>query len=306
MALEQREKRLLIVAAGLVGVLAFYNYVHEPLFARRAEAYTQSETTQTELRKEQKRLAAHGNVKALNEAVTAREQVVDSWVPGKNSAAMFIWYLSQAEIQSGVRIKELLVGDRKQVAARPQADSAAAQSAPAAKEGAEQSAGGAPMLTVVQLELKTDARFAQHLLFSQALEETPLFLSTDNLELERVGDTQSAIDEVGKLVKQGHTWLAAQMLNASPDLDGRYVIDLYFKADKAGPATAPMQFGESTGKTDPFAMDGVDEFLQALVQYYKLQGEAEGQGREGSDCKCNGSGSGQTPALPGNPVEQMG
>lgn len=312
MALEQREKRLLAIPVALAGVLLFYNYVHVPLFARRAEAAQQADKVRLDLRRSQEKLTKEGNLTLRAEAVAAREQVVDAWVPGKNSAALFIWYLSQAELQSGVRIKGLKVGDRKLVAAKPQAQSGAqgaesqqadAQPAPAQPAGKDAPNVVTPMLTVVQLDLKVDARFAQHLLFSQALEETPLFLNTESLALARGEDEKADMEKVGKLVQEGRVGLAAQLLRSSPDLDGTYQINLYFKADKIGPATDPMHFTTEAGKNDPFVMDGVEEFLQALTKYYALQGEQNNSGKEGTS---PGTGQQSPPVTPVNLPEQMG
>ncbi len=159
------------------------------------------------------------------------------------------------------------------------------------------------MLTVVQLDLKVDARFAQHLLFSQALEETPLFLNTQSLALARGETEKTDMEKVGKLVQEGRSGLAAQLLRSSPDLNGTYQINLYFKADKVGPATAPMHFSTEPGRTDPFVMDGVEEFLQALTQYYALQGEHNNGGQGGA---IPGSGQQSPPVTPVNLPEQMG
>jgi hypothetical protein len=311
MALNLREKRLLALPLLVGAGLAFYNYVHEPLFARRAEAASQFDKVSADLKKDQAKLTKEGNLAVRREAVAAREKVVDAWVPGKNSAALFIWYLSQAELHSGAHIKGITVGERKQVTAAPQQGGAQGQTPPPAQPQQNQQPqqsqpqpnqqapqgdpDAAPTLTVVELELKVDARFAQHLLFNQALEEMPLFLNTNALAMAKP-DT-SPVDQVNKLVESGNKWMAAQVLAASPTLDGSYKIALYFKGDKAGPTTEVEQFGSDAGRMDPFAMDGVDEFLNTLSQYY-------------SGVSTPGTSADQypysQPMLPGEHKQQMG
>lgn len=253
MALSNREKMMLAVPVVLGGIFAFWHFVHDPLFARRAEALVHSEQVQTELQRDQARLAREGDLKSRQTTVAAREQLVDSWVPGKDSASLFIWYLSQAEIQSGARIKGITVGEKKVVSAT-------------AQEGQQGAEGPAPTLTVVQLDLKVEARFAEHLLFNQSLEAIPLFLNTDALALERAGN--SPVESVTKLVEDGESWLAAQLLRTSPPVAGNYQINLYFKSGKAGPGTDVMSFGQQAGRVDPFVMDSVDEFIRTLLEYY--------------------------------------
>lgn len=260
MALSQREKALVAVPVVLATLFGFYRWVHEPLLARRAEAAELNTKSQNDLKAQQSKLAREGDLKARLAAVTAREQTVDAWVPGKNSAALFIWYLSQSEVRSGVKIKELKVGDRKEVQATPQ-DS---QAAPKGQQAPGTAA--VPTLTVVQIDLKLDGHFAEHSLFIQELEQTPLFLNTDSLELSK--ESKSPVEQVGKLVAEGSSFKAAKILQASPSLSGTYQIKLYFKSSKVGPSTDPMHFTEQTGRPDPFAMDGVDEFIQALQDYY--------------------------------------
>lgn len=302
LALSQRERLLLAVPVALGVIFLFYEKVHEPLFERRAEASSRLESTQSEIKQNQTRLAKEGNLRTRRDAVTAREQTIDSWVPGKNSAALFIWYLSQAEMHSGAHIKGIAVSDRKQVtaatgqpsaqqqtqpqpnqqtgqpnqqAAQPNQQAAqpnqqAAQTAGNAQAGNAVDATGAPMLTMIRLDLKVDGQFAEQLFFNQALEEMPLFLNTGALSIGRTVD-QTTSDRVGKLLQSGNSWLASQLMKASPKLEGSYQVYLYFKAPKQGPTTEAMQFTESTGRSDPFAMDGVDEFLDFLTNHYANQ-----------------------------------
>lgn len=288
MALSQREKILLVVPVALGGLLGVFYWVHEPLSVRRAAAQELSGKVHNELTRDQAKLSREGDIKSRKEAVAARERVVDAWVPGKNSAALFIWYLSQAEARSGASIKSIQVGERKVVTVAPeqgqqQAPPAGQQQTPKA---AQPEGGAAPTLAVIQLNLKVDARFAEHLLFNQALEEMPLFLNTGALSLAR-GD-KLPTDRVTKLLEQGNTWLATQILSASPPLDGTYQVNLYFKGGKAGPTTEPMQFAEQTGRMDPFVMTGVDEFIRLLLDHYTDQkglddGAAPGSGRNTQD-----------------------
>jgi hypothetical protein len=292
MALSQREKMLLVIPVALGGLIAFYYYVHEPLFARRAAAMELSDKAQTELSKDQTRLAREGDLKARQQTVAAKEQAIDAWVPGKNSAALFIWYLSQAEARSGGHIKSIKVGEPKVVTVSPQQGQAGtpAQGAPAAPPAGQQGstqgnpADAGPALAVLGLDLKVEARFAEHLLFNQALEDMPLFLSTESLSLARGAD--SPMDRVNKLLQEGNPSLAAAVLSASPDLQGSYHVNLYFKSGKAGPTTEPMQFSEQAGRMDPFAMAGVDEFIRFLIDHYNSQpgtNPAPGSGRNPQD-----------------------
>lgn len=253
MALSNREKAMLAVPVVLGGIFAFWHFVHDPLFARRAEALAHSEQVQLELQKDQARLAREGDLRGRQTAVAAREQLIDSWVPGKDSASLFIWYLSQAEIHSGARVKGVTVGEKQVFSATPQ-------------QGEQGTDGPAPTLTVVQLDLQVEARFAEHLLFNQSLEGMPLFLNTDVLSLERAGT--AAVNDATKLVEDGESWLAAQLLKTSPPVDGTYQINLYFKSGKAGPGTDVMSFSQQAGRIDPFVMDSVDEFIRTLLDYY--------------------------------------
>jgi len=107
MALNRREKALLTLPVFLGGVIGFYNWVHEPLFVRRSQAETRVEQVQGDLKRDTAKLAREGDLVARRSSVATKEQLVDSWVPGKNSAAMLIWYLSQAEAYSGARIRNI-------------------------------------------------------------------------------------------------------------------------------------------------------------------------------------------------------
>ncbi|HWI53137.1 MAG TPA: hypothetical protein VNT01_13435 [Symbiobacteriaceae bacterium] len=295
MALSDREKRLLLIPVALGAMVAFYTWVHEPLFARRAEAAGKVDAVSAELRRSETRLAKERDLRVRREAVAAREKVVDAWVPGKNSAALFIWYLSQAELQSGARIKGITVSDKKQVAAAPQQpagakqaptttgsapvqgsrvasmDSATPQGQPTAAPATDP-AVPAPTLTVIQLELKVDARFAQHLQFNQSMESMPLFLNTNSLAMEK--EQTATLEEMGKLIQGGNASLAAQLLAISPNLNGTYKVDLYFKADKQGPMTGTMQFAEAAGRLDPFA--NIDEFIDTILRFYSNQPAPDG------------------------------
>lgn len=268
MVLSQREKWLIAGIAILAIVLSFWRFVHEPLFTRRASAQESSDKVQTELTRDKAKLAKEGDLKLREKAVAAREETIDSWVPGKNSAALFIWYLSQAEQTSGAQIKGITLGDRQEVAVKTQQDAAGA---PATGSNGQNSAGtgqsaSVPNLTVVQLDLKVNARFAEHLLFNQALEEMPLFLNTESFAMARAD--KAPLDMVGSLIAKGDIGKAAALLQASPVLGGSYQIKLYFKSGKVGPSTDAMHFADPTGRMDPFAMDGVNEFLRAVIDYY--------------------------------------
>ncbi len=278
MALSRREKMLLTVPFVVGGLLGFYNWVHEPLFARRAEAQTLSEQVQADLVQSQNRLNREGDLRARLQAVEAREQLLDAWVPGKNSAALFIWYLSQAELQSGARIRSIQASEREEIrAAAPQEHGQGSGQAAGQPQGEQEGV----FLTLIQLELAVDARFAEHLLFNQALEEMPLFLNTEALSLTRA--EEPPVERVAELVAQGDSWLAAQILTTSPPVDGVYRINLYFKNGKQGPATDQMQFSEPAGRMDPFVMDSVDEFIQTVIEHYRYQGKPDrsqpGRGR---------------------------
>ena len=319
MALSQREKRLLLVPVVLGGIYLFYSYVHEPLFVRRAEAAQTSQKTAQELKRDQTKLSKEGNLQVRMEAVSAREKVIDAWVPGKNSAALLIWYLSQAETATGARVTGITVGEKKQVTAsealgasgqaQPGAQAPAggpaqqqpnAQANPGAQPAAPAGAPPDPTLMVVTLDLKVEARFLQHLQFNQALEEMPVFLSTEGIGLAP-GQTENTMEIVSQLVQSGEADLAAQILGGSPTLDGTYKLALIFKGEKMGPTTDPMSFSEAAGRVDPFAMNAVDEFLSFLVQHYAQQDAAAGpNGQPNQGAKK------PTTTVPGTKKGQMG
>lgn len=310
MALNQREKALLALPILLGGVFAFYSYVHEPLFARRALAMADHEQGRRDLQLNEAKLRKEGDLRARLSAVSTREQLVDDWVPGKNSAALLIWYLSQAEQASGARIKGIKVGEKKEVVATPGGVEGAGtppntqgnqpgNSAGAAQPGDQnstaangqnssgsavdpntqansqgnteagaQSAGPlSTTLTLVTLELKVDANFVEHLLFNQEVEKMPLFLNTTGLALDR--EKELPFEQAGKLVQEGQTHWAQQLLGVSPLVGGTYQLNLYFKGGKIGPATQPMHFDTPAGRRiDPFLLGGIDEFIQTLQDHY--------------------------------------
>ena len=82
-----------------------------------------------------------------------------------------------------------------------------------------------------------------------------------------------------------------QLLGASPNLSGTYKVDLYFKADKPGPVTDPMQFAEEAGRTDPFV--NIDEFVETIIRFYANQPTPDGS-------------RGPLPTLPENLKGQLG
>lgn len=302
MALNGREKAL-IGGLTLVGaVLAAYTFVHDPLTSRRAEAGDRLDQVESQLVQEQKRLIREGNLEERRAKVRAREQVIDAWVPGRNSAAMLIWHLSQAERLSGGRITAIEVGEKELVDVDGQVDGQQGQEPPsqpqeaaasptattagapgqeqAQDEDGTETAGGQaqappssenPMTTLVRipLEMKVDGKFAEHLIFNQYLEDAPLFLNTHGFELIRGGELD--LEKVGKLVQGGNTWLAGQVLSESPPVGGVYRLSLYFKASKAGPSTEEMRFESEAGRIDPFVMAAVDEFIRALQEHFAGQ-----------------------------------
>lgn len=309
MALNAREKWLLGGLALVGSLLALYTLVHEPLITRRAEARGKLEEVEKELIQEQKRLVREGNLEERRAQVQAREQLIDAWVPGKNSAALLIWHLSQAERLSGARVQSITVGKKELVTVDgknelklgskvPEAvnqNPPASAATPAPDGGAEQGQtdpahGGQPpsapggqapgalgddqasamtTLVMLPLELKVDATFASHLIFNQYLEDAPLFLNTWGVTLTGRADLQ--LEKVGKLVQSGNPWLAEQALSGSPPVDGLYKIALFFKVNKAGPSTDEMRFDSDAGRIDPFVMAAVDEFIQVLQAYFADQ-----------------------------------
>lgn len=243
MALSQRERWFIAAGAATAGVLLFFQYVHAPLLTRRADAQERSERLQHELTSSQVKLKREGNPKDRLAEVAAKEKLVDARVPGKNSASLLVWYLSEAEAKSGARIKGIAVGERKEV---------------------EVGAPGGPVpLTAIPLTIQVDAPFAGHLLFQQALESAPLLLSMRGLAIERDEKGQAA--QITRALEAGNTRLRAEILRGSPVVGGEYKVDLYFKAASAGPDTKPMNFDESAGRTDPFALD-LDPSLQGLLK----------------------------------------
>lgn len=285
MALNNREKSLLGGLALVGALLVGYTFVHEPLTARRAEARGKLEQVETELIQEQKKLTREGDLQERKAKVTAREQMVDAWVPGKNSAALLIWHLSQAEQLSGARIRAIQAGEKSVVtvaektAAAPNQAGSAGQAggqgqAPAAAAAQSGSADGMASLVMIPLEMRVDGKFAEHLIFNQYIEEAPLFLATHGIVLTRQG--QLPMEKVSRLVLGGNPWLAEQILSESPPVDGVYRFNLYFKADKPGPSTEEMQFDSQPGRIDPFVMDAVDEFIRWLQEYFAGQEPGDG------------------------------
>ncbi len=286
MALNQREKVLLTVPVLLGGVMGFYNWVHEPLSLRRDDARAKLEQVQAELKKDQTKLAKEGDLVARASTVATEEKLIDAWVPGKNAAALLVWHLSQAEQHSGVRIKGITFGDKKLVT------NAAEQAQSGQPAGAQKPQAAAYEVTVIRLDMKVEGRYAEHLLFNQAVEGMPLFLNTDALSLQRAESVQ--MDEVTKLLTSGNTYAAQVLLEASPNVAGTYSLNLYFKTDKAGPATNAMAFAQGTGRSDPFVMDSVDSFIQSVLDFFANPGAsglpARGGGRFDSDPRMNNSG----------------
>ncbi|MFZ5814976.1 MAG: hypothetical protein ACOY93_06690 [Bacillota bacterium] len=266
MALSAREKMLVGGLTGAALLVATYTFVHEPFTTRRAEARERLEQVETELLREQKRLAREGDLAERKAQVTAREQAVDSWVPGKNSAALLIWHLSQAEILSGAEIRGIKAGEKSVVNVAEQQPSGQSQGEGGSQPPSGQAEDPLTSLVMIPLEMKVDAKFAEHLIFNQYLEEAPLFLNIHGLELVRAG--QPPIERASDLVQSGNPWLAEQLLNESPPVDGLYRLNLYFKAAKPGPSTEEMHFDSPPGRIDPFVMAAVDEFIAMLQEYF--------------------------------------
>ncbi|MFZ5825368.1 MAG: hypothetical protein ACOY94_13795 [Bacillota bacterium] len=279
MALKSREKMLLGGLALVGGALALYILVHEPLTTRRAEARDHLNQVEGQLDQEQRKLSREGDLDERKSRVAAREHTIDSWVPGKNSAALLIWHLSQAEQLSGVQIRSIEAGekelvtvspdDKKGKAAEGKATDAKDEKAAKAKDANAAKETAVTSLVVVPLEMKLDGKFAEHLIFNQYLEDTPLFLNTHGIELVRQGDLP--IDKASRLVQGGNPWLAGEVLSQSPPVDGVYRVNLYFKADKPGQSTDEMHFDSESGRIDPFVMDAVDEFIRFLQAYFAGQ-----------------------------------
>lgn len=296
MGLNTREKALLSLPLILGGVMGFYNWVHEPLMTRRAEAAESLDKVRADIKRDESKLKREGDLASRLALVSAKEQTIDSWVPGKNSAAMMIWHLSQAEYQSGARIMGIQLTDRRTMQSipagqKPGAASADQQRPPArenAKSDEESSSQAAPAgatLDVITLNLQVDARFAEHLLFNQALEQIPLFLSTEGLSLVRAEELGA--DELNGLMKAGQFDLAARMLRSSPKLTGAYQVSLYFKGAKAGPPTNSMSFDRESGRMDPFASASAEDFVELLRRYFR-----DGKGTDG---QSDGYGDGRHP-----------
>ncbi len=297
MALKAREKALLGSLVLVGGLIAAYMFVHEPLTARRAEARGRLETAEDQLLTETKKLKREGDLAERRALVAAREATIDSWVPGRNSAALLIWHLSQGELLSGAKIVEIRVEQKAlvnvardladQVGRQPVAPSTDQQQEQAESQAADHTgqteapdqaqdqlgatlAGATTVLVMVPMELKVTGKFAEHLIFNQYLEDTSLFLNTHGLSLSRGGEMP--MERVSKLVEGGNLWLAGQLLNQSPRVDGTYKVNLYFKAGKAGPSTDEMRFGSQTGRVDPFVWDAVDEFIRLLQASFQDPG----------------------------------
>lgn len=283
MGLNTREKALLSLPLILGGVMGFYNWLHEPLMTRRVEAVESLDKVKADIKRDENKLQREGDLAARLAMVSAKEKTIDAWVPGKNSAAMMIWYLSQAEYQSGARIRGIQLADRHTIQAQPAgqnpgesgADGAAARSGTQSERGAATQAQTGVTLDVITLTLQVDARFAEHLLFNQALEQVPLFLSTEGLALIRA--EEPGAEALDGLMKSGRYDLAARLLSSSPKLTGSYQVRLYFKSNKAGPPTNSMSFDRESGRMDPFASASAEEFVELLRRHFQAGQEGRGQ-----------------------------
>lgn len=312
MALSQREKTLILIPVALGALIGFYSFVHEPLMTKRAEAETTLEDVERNLKQGQRQLAQEGDLEARRVAVGAREEVVDASIPGKNSAALFVWYLSQAEMRSGGHVKGIKVGERRAVdpadpTKQVQAIDCSASTSGASGQASGQAGNGtvsdqgtagatsddagtksadgataeaAPCsqplppgsIVALSMELKLAGQFGQQLHFTQMLEEMPLFLANDQIALVRT-EAPDWQSATG-LITEGRPANAYNLLAASPTVEGSYTIQLYFKQAKVGPATSDMTFTTEAGRKDPFAQDGVAEFTKYVEDAFNGRGYA--------------------------------
>lgn len=289
MALSQREKALILIPVALGAIFGLYTFLHEPLMARRAEAETALAKVERDLKQGQRQLASEGDLQARWINVKAREEVVDASVPGKNAAALFVWYLSQAEMRSGGRVQGLKVAEKRAIdPADPtkQTEPAACGASSTASTGqasgqaaeadqvveATAACSPASSIVVVTMDLKLAGQFGQHLHFAQMLEEMPLFLANDQIALVRT--TAPEWDRATGLITEGRSSGAFNLLAASPEVEGAYSIQLYFKQAKVGPATSEMSFATTAGRRDPFVQDGVAEFTRYVENAFNGRGFA--------------------------------
>jgi hypothetical protein len=127
-------------------------------------------------------------------------------------------------------------------------------------------------IVVLSMELKLAGKFGEQLHFAQMLEEMPLFLANDQIALVR--SAQTDWQKASGLIGEGKGNTAYNLLVTPPVVEGSYVIQLYFKQAKAGPATSDMTFSSEAGRKDPFAQDGVGEFTKYVENAYNGQGFA--------------------------------
>lgn len=251
MALTARERNL-IVAGGLIGVsFAFYTLVHTPLSTKVAEASEALASAEADLKREQAKLKGAGDLVLRKMELAAREKLVEAAVPGQHAASLFVYHLALAEQMSATRIKSIQLQERKELT-------------PSSSEAAPTQGNPPIPLTLVRLALQVEGTFSSQMLFNQALEDIPLVLNTDSVGLKR-----PAVAPGGalQLAWDGRLREAAQLLALSPPLAGTYTVNIYFSTEKPGPDTSTY-FRSEPGRTDPFALDGVEEFLQHLLIYY--------------------------------------
>lgn len=279
MALTARERTLMIAGGLIAASVAFYMFVHSPLVAKRTEVGDALQTAEMDLRREQAKLKGAGDLVLRKLQLAAREKMVEAEVPGKHAASMFVYHLALAEQMSATRIRAIKLLERTELTPDPQGDPTVTPPIP---------------LTVVKLELHVDGTFGGQMLFNQALEEIPLVLNTDTVGLKRPEiETAGAV----QLVWDGRLREAAQLLGLSPPLAGSYTVNIYFTTDKPGPDSSATYFRTEPGRIDPFALDGVDEFLQHLLIFYPSAPPA-------GEAPSNGPAPTKPQATP--PVKQLG
>lgn len=222
MALNRRERYLLVTPVVLGAAIGFYTYLYQPLAAALARSGSDLAATRAQISKDQARLKKEGDLGEREIKLSQRLQDLARRVGGRRSAAVLVYYLARAEKESGVTIRQISLTFGKQ-------------------EGD---------LLPVSLALQADGSFLSHILFIQASEGVPVFLAGERLDLDRSYQTVAA---TVKDPTSGPSPSVLAGLPYAPPESGNYRFVLYFKPDSDRPDTSVLSFPDAPGRNDPFA-----------------------------------------------------
>ncbi len=244
MALNQRERYLLAAPVVLVAAISFFSYIHQPLFAALAETRSDLTATRTQLARDRARLKGEGDLAQREALLSQQQRDLADRVPGRRSATVLIYHLAQAERESGVVVRQIIL-----TLGPTEGD-----------------------LQPINVSLQAEGSFLSHVLFNQAAEGIPVFLSGEGLELTRTYAAVMPASSDGKAVPPSASALAR--LAYAPPLAGAYRFVLQMRPADGGPDTAGLSFSDSLGRNDPFAESAVAALsaeLQAAFPSAKVQ-----------------------------------